>query len=144
MLVSNLQQFIRLLIPPLTASGINQSSANQVSKQLDALADALNPVQEMDIERLCELVQIVEKYRGQEIPESAFSQKTPARRQAASRAAKAPKLSVDEAVEMLQGLQQRARSMDPDAIEAEVKSLNVMTAGDLKQVVEKFVGACRG
>jgi len=105
------------------------------------MASAFEPFREMDVDRLVELLQILEQYRGREIPEWVFAQKAAPKK---SRAPKAPKISVDEAVDKLRQLQQRARSMEPAAIEAEVMTLKPLTVTDLKKVQTEFLGGVVG
>lgn len=63
MFVSNLQQFLRLLAPPLAAAGINQTAQKSVTGSLESVASALEPFQEMSLNDLAELLRVAQEFR---------------------------------------------------------------------------------
>ena len=79
MLVSNLQQFLVLLLPPLRAAGLNSTADKSVTSSLEAMAIALNPFKDLSIEQLADLLKVTQEYRhtGQ-IPDWVLVRKTPA------------------------------------------------------------------
>ena len=85
MLISNLQQFLKLLVPPLTAAGVNKSAETA----LENLAAALEPFKDQSVEDLGTMLANVQHYRQTgELPEALFATKParePASRQSPSR-----------------------------------------------------------
>ena len=81
MLVSNLQEFLTLLVPPLKAAGINASAEKSVTTSLETLADGLAPFRDMSLDELAGLLKLTQEYRqtGQ-IPEWALGKKPAAPR----------------------------------------------------------------
>ena len=63
MLVSNLQQFLVLLLPPLRAAGINASAEKSLTSSLETLAAALDPFKQLSLEQLSELLKVTQEYR---------------------------------------------------------------------------------
>lgn len=141
MLVSNLQQFIRLLAPPLVAAGLNQSAGKNVTASLESLAAALEPFGTMSTDQLTELLRAAEEYRRTGILPAA-----PVKRGASAKAKapKAPKLTPVDAVAMLRDLQERSLSLEPSEISGEVKKLLDLTADQLREVQREFLGATIG
>jgi hypothetical protein len=142
MLVSNLQQFIRLLVPPLTAAGINATAEKSVSGSLEALAAALEPFKDASTDQLAELLRVAHEYRqtGQ-IPEWASGKKPVS---AKSRPSKGAKITPAEAVTQLRDLQQRSSDLDPAEIARGVQALAGLTVKDLQTVQKEFLGATIG
>ncbi|MDR3638932.1 MAG: hypothetical protein P4L84_34320 [Isosphaeraceae bacterium] len=142
MLVSNLQQFIRLLVPPLTASGINASAGKNVTSSLEALAAALEPFAGMSTDELTELLRAAEEYRRTGVLPAWVSngKATPK----AVKATKAPKLSPADAVAKLRDLQERPQSVDSAEIERAVEGLSGLTLKELQDVQRGFLGVTIG
>jgi hypothetical protein len=142
MLVSNLQQFIRLLVPPLTAAGINATAEKSITGSLDALAAALEPFKDQSTDQLAELLRVAQEYRqtGQ-LPEWVLGKKAATPK---ARPPKATKLTPAEAVTKLRDLQQRSPELDPGQIAQEVQALASLTVKDLQAVQREFLGAAVG
>ena len=130
MLISNLQQFIKLLVPPLTAAGVNKSAETALEK----LAAALEPFKDQSVEDLGTLLANVQHYRQTgELPAALFNTK-PARGARKPSAPKAPKMTFDEAIAKLRELQENAETLDSTQIKAGVSALNVLSVDDLTKV----------
>jgi hypothetical protein len=143
MLISNLQQFIRLLAPPLSAAGLNQSAGKNVTASLESLAAALEPFAGMSTEQLTELLQAAQEYRRTGIlPEVMTSKKKPS--SAKPKAPKAPKITPAHAVAKLRDLQERSLDLDPAEIAREVQTLSSLTLKEIQQVQSDFLGATIG
>jgi hypothetical protein len=146
MLVSKLQQFIRLLVPPLTVAGINQSAEKSVSGALEALATALEPFQDLTAEQLADLLRLAREYKDTgQIPEWAIGKKrsTPSQPKT-PKAPKAPKPTPSEAVARLKELREQAMSLEPAQIAREVQALACLTGPELKAVQKEFLGGVVG
>ena len=63
MLVSNLQQFLLLLLPPLRAAGISAGADKSVTSNLEAMSGALAPFKDLSIEQLSDLLKVAHEYR---------------------------------------------------------------------------------
>src|ERR1700723_795122 len=102
MLISNLQQFIKLLVPPLTAAGVNKSAETAMEK----LAAALEPFKDQSVEDLGTMLANVQHYRQTgELPEALFAAK-PARGPRKPSVPKVPKLTFEDAIAKLRELQE--------------------------------------
>jgi hypothetical protein len=145
MLVSNLQQFIRLLAPPLRAAGLNQTADKNVTGSLENLAAVLEPFKDFDTDQLAEYLRVAQEYRqtGQ-IPEWVLAKKTTASKPRAPRAPKVPKLTLTDALAKLQDLQERSSQLDPAQITQGVRQLSGMTVKELQAVQHEFLGASSG
>ena len=104
MLVSNLQQFLVLLLPPLRAAGLNATADKSVTSSLEAMATALDPFKDLSIEQVADLLKVTQEYRhtGQ-IPDWVLARKPPASKARKStpktpKAPKPPKMTPDEAI----------------------------------------------
>jgi hypothetical protein len=140
MLISNLQQFIKLLVPPLTAAGLNKSAETALEK----LAVALEPFKDQSVEDLGTMLANVQHYRQTgELPEALFVTK-PARSPRKPSAPKAPKLTFEEAIAKLRELQENAETLDSTQIKSSVSALNVLTVGELTNVQKEFLGSAIG
>jgi hypothetical protein len=140
MLISNLQQFIKLLVPPLTAAGVNKSAETALEK----LTAALEPFKDQSVEDLCTLLANVRHYRQTgELPEALFAAK-PSRGARKPSAPKPPKMTFEEAIAKLRELQENAETLDSTQIKAGVSALNVLTVGDLTNVQKEFLGSAVG
>ena len=140
MLISNLQQFIKLLVPPLTAAGVNKSAETA----LDKLAAALEPFKDQSVEDLGTMLANVQHYRQTgELPEALFAAK-PARGPRKPSVPKVPKLTFEDAIAKLRELQENAETLDSTQIKAGVSALNVLTVGDLTKVQKEFLGSAVG
>jgi hypothetical protein len=140
MLISNLQQFLKLLIPPLTAAGVNKSA----EKALENLAAALEPFKDQSIEDLGTILANIQHYRQTgELPEALFATK-PARGARKSSAPKPPKMPFEDAVARLRELQENAESLDISQIKAAVSALNVLKVDELANVQKEFLGSAVG
>ena len=140
MLISNLQQFIKLLVPPLTAAGVNKSAEIALEK----LAVALEPFKDHSVEDLGTLLANVQHYRQTgELPEALFAPK-PTRGARKPSAPKPPKMTFEEAIAKLRELQENAETLDSTQIKAGVSALNVLTAGELTNVQKEFLGSAVG
>ncbi len=147
MLVSNLQQFLLLLLPPLRAAGISTGADKSVTTNLEAMAGALAPFKDLTIEQLSDILKVAYEYRqtGQ-LPDWILSKKPAASRAKASttKPPKPPKMTPDEALAKLRNLQSQSPYMEPDRITQEVQSLKALNADDLKAVQREFLGAVTG
>jgi hypothetical protein len=140
MLISNLQQFIKLLVPALTAAGVNKSA----EMGLEKLAAALEPFKDHSVEDLGTMLANVQHYRQTgELPEALFVTK-PARSPRKPSAPKAPKLTFEEAIAKLRELQENAETLDSTQIKSSVSALNVLTVGELTNVQKEFLGSAIG
>ena len=140
MLISNLQQFIKLLVPPLTAAGVNKSAETA----LDKLAAALEPFKDQSVEDLSTMLTNVQHYRQTgELPEALFATK-PARAARKPSVPKPPKMTFDDAIAKLRELQENAETLDSTQIKAGVSALNVLTVGDMTKVQKEFLGSAVG
>jgi hypothetical protein len=140
MLISNLQQFLKLLVPPLSAAGMNKSA----EKALENLAAALEPFKDQSIEDLGTMLANVQHYRQTgELPEALFATK-PARGARKPAPPKAPKMTFEEAVARLRELQENAETLDSTQIKTGVSALNVLTVDELKRVQQEFLGGATG
>ena len=140
MLISNLQQFIKLLVPPLTAAGVNKSAETA----LDKLAAALEPFKDQSVEDLGTMLANVQHYRQTgELPEALFAAK-PARGARKPSIPKPPKMTFEDAIAKLRELQENAETLDSTQIKAGVSALNVLTVGDLTKVQKEFLGSAVG
>src|SRR5580698_3365829 len=140
MLISNLQQFIKLLVPPLTAAGLNKSAETAMEK----LAAALEPFKDQSVEDLGTMLANVQHYRQTgELPEALFAPK-PARGARKPSVPKSPKITFEEAIAKLRELQENAETLDSTQIKAGVSALNVLTVGDLAKVQKEFLGGAVG
>jgi hypothetical protein len=145
MLISNLQQFIRLLAPPLAATGINATSQKSVTASLEALAGALEPFREMDSDQLSELLKIAQAYRETgELPDWVMGRQPKAAKTRTPKAPKAPKMSTDEAVARLRKFQEQITGLDPESVVEEVQAISALTGPQLKEVQKQFLGAAVG
>jgi hypothetical protein len=140
MLISNLQQFIKLLVPPLSAAGMNKSTETALEK----LAASLEPFKDQSVEELGTMLANVQHYRqtGQ-LPEVLFVAK-PARAARKPSVPKPRKTTFEEAVAKLRELQENAETLDSTQIKAGVSALNVLTVGDLANVQKEFLGSAVG
>jgi hypothetical protein len=140
MLISNLQQFIKLLVPPLTAAGVNKSAETALEK----LAAALEPFKDQSVEDLGTLLANVQHYRQTgELPGELFAAKR-ARGARKSSAPKPPKMTFEEAIAKLRELQENAETLDSNQIKAGVSALMVLNVGDLTNVQKEFLGSAVG
>jgi hypothetical protein len=140
MLISNLQQFIKLLVPPLTAAGVNKSAETALEK----LAAALEPFKYQSVEDLATLLANVQHYRQTgELPEAIFVTK-PARGARKPSIPKPPKMTFEAAIAKLRELQENAETLDSTQIKSGVSALNVLSVGDLTNVQKEFLGSAVG
>jgi hypothetical protein len=140
MLISNLQQFIKLLVPPLTAAGVNKSAETALEK----LAAALEPFKDQSVEDLGTLLANVQNYRQTgELPEAIFVTK-PARGARKPSIPKPPKMTFEEAIAKLRELQENAETLDSTQIKAGVSALNVLSVSELTDVQKEFLGSAVG
>jgi hypothetical protein len=140
MLISNLQQFIKLLVPPLTAAGVNKSAETA----LDKLAAALEPFKDQSVEDLSMILANVQHYRQTgELPEPLFTART-ARGARKPSVRKPPKMTFGDAIAKLRELQENAETLDSAQIKAGVSALTPLTVGDLTNVQKEFLGSAVG
>jgi hypothetical protein len=140
MLISNLQQFIKLLVPPLTAAGVNKSAETALEK----LAAALEPFKDQSVEDLGTLLASVHHYRQTgELPAAIFDPK-PKRGPRKPSVPKPPKMTFEEAIAKLRELQENAETLDSTQIKAGVSALKVLNVGDLTNVQKEFLGSAVG
>jgi hypothetical protein len=145
MLVSNLQKFIHLLVPPLTAAGINQSAEKNITASLESLASALEPFKDLSADQLAELLVMAKEYRATgELPDWVLDKKKAPAKPRAPKAPKVPKLTTAEAVSKLRSLQERSSHLDPAQIAQEVQSLSGLSMNELKDVQRDFLGVTIG
>jgi hypothetical protein len=140
MLISNLQQFLKLLVPPLTAAGVSKGA----EKALENLAAALEPFKDQSVEDLGTMLTNVQNYRQTgEVPEALFATKATrgARKPSAS---KPPKMTFEDAVARLRELQENAEMLDTSQIKAGVSALNVLKVDELTNVQKEFLGSAVG
>ena len=139
MLISNLQQFLKLLVPPLTAAGVNKSAETALEK----LAAALEPFKEQSVDDLGTMLANVQHYRQTgELPEALFAK--PARAARKPSVPKPPKMTFEDAIAKLRELQENAETLDSTQIKAGVSALNVLTVGDMTKVQKEFLGSAVG
>jgi hypothetical protein len=140
MLISNLQQFLKLLVPLLTAVGANKSA----DKALENLAAALEPFKDQSVEDLGTMLSNVQHYRQTgELPEALFATR-PARGGRKAAVPKPPKMTLEDAIAKLRELQENAERLDSTQIKAGVSALNVLTVGELTNVQNEFLGSVVG
>ena len=127
MLVSNLQQFLLLLLPPLRTVGLSAGADKSLTASLESMAQALGPFQELSIDQLTELLRVAREYRATgALPDWILNKQPTAkkpRKPPATSAPKPPKLTVEEAIAKLKDLQSRSHEFEPDWISQEVKNL---------------------
>jgi hypothetical protein len=139
MLISNLQQFLKLLVPPLTAAGVNKSAETALEK----LAAALEPFKEQSVDDLGTMLANVQHFRQTgELPEALFAK--PARAARKPSVPKAPKMTFEDAIAKLRELQENAETLDSTQIKAGVSALSVLTVGDMTKVQKEFLGSAVG
>jgi hypothetical protein len=150
MLVSNLQQFLVLLLPPLRAAGLNATADKSVTSSLEAMATALDPFKDLSIEQVADLLKVTQEYRhtGQ-IPDwvlarkpSASKARTPTPK--TPKAPKPPKMTPDEALGKLRDLRSRSPDLEFEQITQELVGLGDLTVPQLKAVQKEFLGAISG
>ena len=140
MLISNLQQFIKLLVPPLTAAGVNKSAETALEK----LAAALEPFKDQSVDDLGTLLANVHHYRQTgELPAAIFD-RNPKRGPRKPSVPKPPKMTFEEAIAKLRELQENAETLDSTQIKAGVSALKVLNLGDLTNVQKEFLGSAVG
>jgi hypothetical protein len=140
MLISNLQQFLKLLVPPLTAAGVNKTA----EKALENLAAALEPFKDQGVDDLATMLANVQHYRQTgELPEALFAPR-PATRARKPSTPKPPKMTFEDAVARLRELQEKAETLDSSQLKAGVSALNVLTVGELTNVQKEFLGGAVG
>ena len=140
MLISNLQQFLKLLVPPLTAAGVNKSAETALEK----LATALEPFKDQSVEDLGTMLTNIQHYRQTgELPEALFAAKPPRAARKPS-VPKPPKMTFEDAIAKLREMQENAETLDSTQIKAGVSALNVLTASDLTKVQKEFLGSAVG
>jgi len=145
MLISNLQQFIRLLVPPLSVAGINQSSQKSVAVSLEELADSLEPFKEMSADQLTDLLKAAKELRETgNLPDWVVGRRPKASKPKSEKPGKAPKMTTIEAVAKLRDLQQRSSQLDPGQITSEMRIFNELTGLQLKEVQREFLGVVTG
>jgi len=140
MLISNLQQFIKLLVPPLSAAGMNKGTETALEK----LAAALEPFKDQSVEDLGTMLANVQHFRetGQ-LPPELFATK-PARAPRKPSVPKPPKMTLVDAVAKLRELQENAETLDSTQIKAGVSALNVLSVPELTNVQKEFLGSAVG
>jgi hypothetical protein len=150
MLVSNLQQFLVLLLPPLRAAGLNATADKSVTSSLEAIATALDPFKDLSIEQVADLLKVTQEYRhtGQ-IPDWVLARKPPASKARTStpktpKAPKPPKMTPDEALGKLRDLRSRSPDLEFEQITQELVELESLTKDELKVVQKEFLGAISG
>ena len=150
MLVSNLQQFLVLLLPPLRAAGLNATADKSVTSSLEAMATALDPFKDLSIEQVADLLKVTQEYRhtGQ-TPDwvlarkpSASKARTPTPK--TPKAPKPPKMTPDEALGKLRDLRSRSPDLKFEQITQELAGLGDLTVPQLKAVQKEFLGAISG
>ncbi len=144
MLVSNLQQFLLLLLPPLRAAGISAGADKSVTSNLEAMSGALAPFKDLSIEQLSDLLKVAHEYRqtGQ-LPDWILGKK-PAAPRAKTSTPKPPKMTPDEALAKLLNLRSQSPHLEPDRISQEVETLKALTVPQLKALQKEFLGASSG
>jgi hypothetical protein len=147
MLVSNLQQFLVLLLPPLRAAGLNATADKSVTSSLEAMATALDPFKDLSIEQVADLLKVTQEYRhtGQ-IPDWVLARKPPASKARTStpKTPKPPKMTPVEALGKLRDLQSRSPDLEFEQITQELVELESLTKDELKVVQKEFLGAISG
>ena len=150
MLVSNLQQFLVLLLPPLRAAGLNATADKSVTSSLEAMATALDPFKDLSIEQVADLLKVTQEYRhtGQ-IPDWVLARKPPASKARTSapktpKAPKPPKMTPVEALGKLRDLQSRSPDLEFEQITQELVELESLTKDELKVVQKEFLEAISG
>ena len=150
MLLSNLQQFLALLLPPLRVAGLNATADKSLTNSVEAMVSALDPFKDLGIEQLADLLKVTQEYRqtGQ-IPDWVLAMKpTPARtKPSAPRTPKAPrppKPTPDEFLNKLRALQSRSPDLELEQINQELAGLDQLTKPQLEAVQKQFLGAVSG
>jgi hypothetical protein len=145
MLISNLQQFLRLLAPPLAAAGLNATSQKNVTSSLEALADALEPFRAMNADQLADLLKLAQEYRETgKIPDWAIGKPKATAQGRAPKTPKAPSISTAEVVAKLRDIQERSTSLTAAQITEEVQAFSSLTGPQLKEVQKEFLGGTAG
>jgi hypothetical protein len=147
MLVSDLQQSLHLLLPPLRAVEINAAAEKSVTKGLEAMADALSPFKDLSIDQLSDLLRLAQEYRETgHIPEWVPGKKptAPRERRSTPKAPKAPKMTRWEALARLEALRSQSQDLDTERITNEVRDLMRLSEKDLNAVQMEFLGAMSG
>jgi hypothetical protein len=147
MLVSNLQQFLLLLLPPLRAAGISAGADKSVTSNLEAMSGALAPFKDLSIEQLSDLLKVAHEYRQSgQLPDWILGKKPAAPRAKTStpKPPKPPKMTPDEALAKLLNLRSESPHLEPDRISQEVETLKALTVPQLKALQKEFLGASSG
>ena len=145
MLVSNLQEFLRSLLPALKALGISAPAEGNLTKVIEATADALAPFENLGLEQLSEVLRTAQQYRETgELPQSLFEAKRSRKPRTTTpkvpKTPKPPKLSVEDALAKMEDLRARAQFFDLAHISGAVQTLDALSAGDLQKLEEQFLG----
>jgi hypothetical protein len=133
MLVANLQQYLRALVPPLQASGAKAT----ILSDLEGACDGLEPFKHLDINTFAGFLRRAEEYdRTGIVPVVA---KPPAKTRAKKKEA-GPAYTTEDALRDVRSLYERSLGDDVTfaMIEAEVKKLNKLTKPDLDRVTAEF------
>ena len=143
--ISSLQQFLRLLAPPLSAVGLNAASQKNVTSSLEALADALEPFRSMSADQLAELLKIAQEYReAGKLPDWVLGKMPKPPKTSKPNATKTPAISSAEVVAKLRDIQERSSSLTPAQIAEEVQAFSSLTIPQLKDVQKEFLGGPSG
>jgi hypothetical protein len=132
MLVANLQQFLRALVPPLQASGAKAS----ILSDLEGACDGLEPFKHLDINAFAGFLRRAEEFdRTGIVPVVAkAAPKSRAKKEAG------PPYTTEDALRDVRSLYERSLGDDVTfaMIEAEVKKLNKLTKKELDLVTTEF------
>lgn len=128
MKVADLQQFVRSLSSPLQAAGASQ----KVMTELERAALALEPFANSSIGDFAQFLEMADRY----VKTGTLPAKAPKAARAASPRAKKPKLTVDDAIDLIHSLYARAIEPDMDytRIDSEFAPIRNMTVKDMIQV----------
>jgi hypothetical protein len=132
MLVANLQQYLRALVPPLQASGAKAT----ILSDLEGACDGLEPFKHLDISTFAGFLRRAEEYdRTGIVPVAAKAAPKPRAKKEAG-----PAYTTEDALRDVRILYERSLGDDVTfaMIEAEVKKLNKLTKPDLDRVTAEF------
>ncbi|MBI3408500.1 MAG: hypothetical protein HY040_09120 [Planctomycetes bacterium] len=131
MKVADLQQFVRSLVNPLQAAGASQ----KVVGELERAIAGLEPFAHSSLNDFAQFLELADQYvKTGTLPAKAGK----ATRSGTPRAAKAPKLSVEQAAQLMSTLYEKAIEPDMDytRIDTEFAPIRSLTVKELVQVAQ--------
>ena len=135
-----------MLLPPLTALGVNAAGQKSLTGGVESLVKALDPFATWDAGDLAAFLKVAQTYRDTGVlPDPVVAPVRGAGRAKGKPAApKPPKKSVADVVAHLRDLQTRSGDLDPSQVKSEVDALDALTVPQLKEVQKDFLGVVVG